>query len=86
MADLYTKSRNKEVSLEIDHFRQICKLQTFKIFQKTDYHIQFAVKMSNAAGRLGTHTHKQTTITLVRMHRVLIMHEYGFQIQPILDT
>ena len=59
MADLYAKSRDKVVSHEIDHFRQICKLQTPR-FRKSDCHIQFAVKMSNAAGRLGTHTHTHT--------------------------
>ena len=39
MADLYAKSQDKVVSLEIDHFRQIYKLQTFKTFKKTDCHI-----------------------------------------------
>ena len=60
MADLYAKGRDKVISLEIDHFRQICKLQTFNAFRKSDCHIQFAVKMSNAAGRLGTYTHTHT--------------------------
>ena len=57
MAGLYAKSWDKVVSLEIDYFRQSCKLQTFKIFRKTDCHIQFAVKLPNEAGRLETYTH-----------------------------
>ena len=31
MADLYAKSSNKRISLEIDHSRQICKSEIKKI-------------------------------------------------------
>ena len=48
-----------------------------QILRKTDCHIQFAVKMYNASGRLGTythtHTHKLATIIfLVRIRQALI--------------
>ena len=46
--------------------RQFCELQ---IFRKTDCHIQFAVKMSNTAGRLETYTN----YSLMRMRRTLII-------------
>ena len=70
MAKVALNLTKEAVSPETQGFRKLCKLQTFR---KTDCQIQFAVKMSNAAGRLGTYTHtlKQTTIIIVRMRRVL---------------
>ena len=59
MAEVALKLTEEAVCPETEAFREFCKLQMLKTFW-----IQFAAKMSNTGGRLGTyiHTHKQTTI------------------------
>ena len=68
MAEVALNLTKEAVSPDTGAFRQFCKLQIFKTFRKTDCHIQFAVKMSNAAGRLGTYTHTHTNYYNPRAH------------------
>ena len=73
MADL---CREKIVSLEIDHFRQICKLKIFKTFRKTDCHIQFAVQCSWQTA----HSHTQTSSTLKKCRVFLAQLPFPYSI------
>ena len=50
---------NKMAEVALNLIKEAVSLQIFKTFRETDCHIQFAIKMSNAAGRLGTYTHTQ---------------------------
>ena len=70
MAKVALNLTKEAVSPETEAFSQFCMLQIFKTFRKTDCHIQFAVKMSNAAGRLGTYTltHTHTNYYNPRAH------------------
>ena len=65
MAEVVLNLTKEAVSPKREAFRQFCKLQIFNI-------IQFVVKMSNAAGRLGTYTHTQTTIIIPCAHALSI--------------
>ena len=60
MAEVALNLTKETVSPETEASRQFYMLKISKTFRKPDCHIQFAVKVSNTAGRLGTHTHTHT--------------------------
>ena len=58
IADLYDKSRDKVISLETDHSRQICKSKTKKISRKTNWCVHFcSIKFMSKNHHTHTHTH-----------------------------
>ena len=65
MADLSTLKQ--AVGLEQHHFREICWLKTFGVERKTSWYVKNVVYCSQIASTSDNQTHKQATVTLMRM-------------------